>query len=141
MCDYSLESTARRDAVAGDQLKTARIGIHATIGLVAPNDPSTAVCLIPGTRLIVSAIPVDLQHRWGVGEVVTGTFAKKSVSQGLLGLFRYSSYRDGVVLDGSPNFLLFQEFPLDVEVSVELIPAEPALEQPVAAAAREPALT
>src|SRR5690348_909329 len=60
MCDYSLESTARRDAVAGDQLKTARIGMHATVGLIARDEPDTAVCLVPGTRLILSAIPRDL---------------------------------------------------------------------------------
>lgn len=125
MCDYSLESVARRDAVAGDQLKTARIGVHATVGLVAADDPATAVCLTPGTKLIVSAIPADLQQRWGVREVATATFAKSDQQQGLLGFFRHSYYHDGVVFDGAvAPFALFQEFPLGVEVSVEVIPGQ-----------------
>ncbi|HEX4637682.1 MAG TPA: hypothetical protein VH189_15980 [Rhizomicrobium sp.] len=125
MCDYSLESAARRDAVAGDQLKTARIGVHATVGLIAREDPSMAVCLKPGTKLIVSAIPADLQLRWGVGDVTTATFAKSSQTQGLLGFFRHSYYHDGVIFDGAIRpFALFQEFPLGVEVSVEVIPGE-----------------
>jgi len=125
MCDYSLESAARRDAVAGDQLKTARIGVHATVGLIAREDPSVAVCLKPGTKLIVSAIPADLQLRWGVNEVATATFAKGSPHQGLLGFFRHSYYQDGVVFEGAIRpFALFQEFPLGVEVSVEVIPGE-----------------
>ena len=125
MCDYSLESTARRDAVAGDQLKTARIGMHATVGLIAPDEPNTAVCLVPGTRLILSPIPRELQLRWGVGEVAVGTFAKSSRPSGLLGFFRTHTYRDGIVFDGAPAcFLLFQEFPPGVEVSVELVPGD-----------------
>jgi hypothetical protein len=125
MCDYSLESAARRDAVAGDQLKTARIGVHATVGLIASDDPSTAVCLMPGTKLIVSAIPPDLRERWGVPEVATATFAKNNPQSGLLGFFRHSYYHDGVVFDGASGpFTLFQEFPPGIEVSVELVPGQ-----------------
>ncbi len=142
MCDYSLESVARRDAIAGDQLKTARIGIHATVGLIAPNDPSMAVCLKPGTRLIVSAIPSDLQRRWGVGEVVAGTFSKGNQPQGLLGFFRFSSFRDGIVFDGTgARFALFQEFPLGLEISVEVIPGEGAGHDAMRRTARYPAWT
>ena len=121
MCDYSLESAARRDAAVGDQLKTARIGVHGTIGLVSRNDPSTAVCLLSGARLVVSGIPAGLQQQWGVGEVAIATFQKRdgrNAYQGPMGF-----YHDGVVFDGSPDrVVLFQEFPLDVEVSVETIP-------------------
>ncbi|HXR94442.1 MAG TPA: hypothetical protein VN718_01090 [Rhizomicrobium sp.] len=73
MCDYSLESAARRDAAVGDQLKTARIGVHGTIGLVSRHDPETAVCLLPGARLVVSGIPAGLQQQWGVGEAAIAT--------------------------------------------------------------------
>lgn len=123
MCDYSLESAARRDAAAGDQLTTARLGLHGTIGLTASNDPSTAVCLKPGTRLIISAIPAELQQRWGVGEVATATFGKNGEQPVHQGLFRHSYYRDGVIFDGTSGpFVLFQEFPLGAEISVEVLP-------------------
>jgi len=139
MCDYSLESAARRDAKAGDQLKTARIGVHATIGLIAADDASTAVCLLPGTRLIVSTIPAEFQQRWGIGEVATATFAKSNEQPGLLGFFRHSHYHDGVVFDGTlGHFVLFQEFPLGLEVSVEVMPGQ-TIEAPAREAASEPA--
>jgi hypothetical protein len=142
MCDYSLESVARRDAIAGDQLKTARIGVHATVGLIEPNDPSMAVCLKPETRLIASAIPSNLQHRWGVGEVVAGTFSKGSQKKGLLGFFRFSTYRDGIVFDGTGGrFVLFQEFPLGLEISVEVIPGEAPGQDSMRRTARFPAWT
>jgi hypothetical protein len=121
MCDYSLESAARRDAAVGDQLRTARIGVHGTIGLVSRNDPATAVCLLPGARLVVSGIPAGMQQQWGVGEVAIATFQKRdgrNVYQGPMGF-----YHDGVIFDGGRDtVVLFQEFPLDVEVSVETIP-------------------
>lgn len=121
MCDYSLESAARRDAAVGDQLKTARIGVHGTVGLVSRNDPDTAVCLLPGARLVVSGIPDGLRQQWGVGEVVIATFHKREerdTYQRPMGF-----YHDGVVFDGAPDRLvLFQEFPLEIEVSVETIP-------------------
>lgn len=121
MCDYSLESTARRDAAVGDQLKTARIGVHGTIGLVTHADPSTAVCLMPGARLVVSGIPAGLQQKWGVGEVAIATFQKRDghdTYQRPMGF-----YHDGVTFDGTRDtIVLFQEFPLEIEVSVETIP-------------------
>lgn len=121
MCDYSLESTARRDAAVGDQLKTAKIGVHGTVGLVSHDNPATAVCLMPGARLVVSGIPASLQQQWGVGEVAIATFEKRdgrNAYQGPMGF-----YHDGVIFDGGHRaVVLFQEFPLDIEVSVETIP-------------------
>ena len=121
MCDYSLESAARRDAAVGDQLKTARIGVHGTIGLVSRNDPATAVCLLPGARLVVSGIPAGLQQHWDVGEAAIATFRKRDERDAYQRPMGF--YHDGVAFDGAPDKLvLFQEFPLEIEVSVETIP-------------------
>jgi hypothetical protein len=124
MCDYSLESLARRDAKIGDQLKTAKIGTHGTVGLVAPDSAETAVCLRPGTRLIVSGIPASLQKAWRVGEVAVATFLKRDT----IGMWSRGGYhRDGVKFDGSRDqMILFQEFPPGMEVSVETVPGETA---------------
>ena len=121
MCDYSLESAARRDAAVGDQLKTAGIGVHGTIGLVSRHDPETAVCLLPGARLVVSGIPVGLQQQWRVSEAAIATFQKRDRAGAYQGPMGF--YHDGVVFDGAPDRLvLFQDFPLEIEISVETIP-------------------
>jgi hypothetical protein len=125
MCDYSLESFARRDAKSGDQLRTEKVGGYGSIGLVAPDAPQTAVCLRPGTKLIVSGIPALLQKAWNVEAVVVATFEQRKPSR-FMGLFsRGGPHRDGVRFDaGDHPFVLFQEFPTGVEVSVETIPGE-----------------
>jgi len=116
MCDYSLKAFARRDAKSGDQLRTQTLGGFGSVGLVAPDAPKTAVCLRPGTKLIVSSIPALWQKAWNVGAVVVATFEQRDA----LGY-----YRDGVRFDAADHpFVLFQEFPVGVELSVEMIPGE-----------------
>lgn len=52
MCDYSAESAKRRDARQGDKLVSNTISTMGhTRGFTAAEDPSMAVCLIPGTGL------------------------------------------------------------------------------------------
>ena len=53
MCDYSLQSTQTRPAKVGDKLTTHNFGTG-TRGFAAPEDPTTAVCLLPGTELAFS---------------------------------------------------------------------------------------
>jgi hypothetical protein len=53
MCDFSLQSTQSRPAKIGDKLTTRNFGTG-TRGLAAPEDPTTAVCLLPGTELAFS---------------------------------------------------------------------------------------
>jgi hypothetical protein len=116
MCDYSLESFARRDAKSGDQLRTEKLSGFGSVGLVAPDAPQTAVCLRPGTKLIVSGIPALLQRAWNVGAVAVASFEQRDA---------LGRYRDGVRFDAKDHrFVLFQEFPVGVEISVEMIPGE-----------------
>jgi hypothetical protein len=53
MCDFSLQSTRSRAAKVGDKLTTHNFGTG-TRGFAAPEDPTTAVCLLPGTELAFS---------------------------------------------------------------------------------------
>ncbi len=53
MCDYSLQSIQSRQAKVGDKLKTHNFGTG-TRGFASPEDPTTAVCLLPGTELAFS---------------------------------------------------------------------------------------
>jgi hypothetical protein len=50
MCDYSLHSVKSRSARVGDKLTTRNFGTG-TRGFAAPEDVSTAVCVLPGTEL------------------------------------------------------------------------------------------
>jgi hypothetical protein len=57
MCDYSLQSVKSRSAKVGDQLTTRNFGTG-TRGFAAPEDVSTAVCVLPGTELAFAKQPL-----------------------------------------------------------------------------------
>ena len=69
MCDFSLQSTRSRAAKIGDKLTTRNFGTG-TRGFAAPEDPATAVCLLPGTELAFSK-EVALTTA-GTGELTIG---------------------------------------------------------------------
>jgi hypothetical protein len=50
MCDYSLTSVSSRPARVADRLTTHDFGTG-TRGFCAAEDPTTAVCVLPGTEL------------------------------------------------------------------------------------------
>jgi hypothetical protein len=50
MCDYSLHNVKSRPAKVGDKLTTHNFNTG-TRGFAAPEDPSTAVCVLAGTEL------------------------------------------------------------------------------------------
>jgi hypothetical protein len=50
MCDYSLMHVKSRPASVGDKLRTTNFGTG-TRGFAGANDPTTAVCVLPGTEL------------------------------------------------------------------------------------------
>src|SRR5262245_35343530 len=54
MCDYSLMHVKSRPASVGDKLRTSNFGTG-TRGFAAPDDPDTAVCVLPGTELAFEA--------------------------------------------------------------------------------------
>jgi hypothetical protein len=51
MCDYSLELVASRSAEVGDKLVSTGFHRTTTRGFASVDDPSVAVCLLPGTEL------------------------------------------------------------------------------------------
>ena len=50
MCDYSLHTVKSRPAKVGDKLTTQYFNTG-TRGFAAPQDPNTAVCVLPGTEI------------------------------------------------------------------------------------------
>jgi hypothetical protein len=75
MCDYSLENIRSRPARAGDKLVSA--GFHHTVsrGFASVDDPTVAVCLLPGTEL---AFEEDV--RCETGFVLSRTLGHKVAS-------------------------------------------------------------
>jgi hypothetical protein len=65
MCDYSLQNVKSRPAKVGDKLTTHQFNTG-TIGFAAPEDASTAVCVLPGTELAF-ARAVSCQPRGWLG--------------------------------------------------------------------------
>jgi hypothetical protein len=58
MCDYSLHSVKSRSAEVGDKLTTRNFGTG-TRGFAAPEDVTTAVCVLPGTELAFAKQPLS----------------------------------------------------------------------------------
>ena len=63
MCDYSLQSVRSRPAKIADKLVSRNFGTG-TRGFCSPDDPNTAVCVLPGTELAFDN-PIDA-HRTAI---------------------------------------------------------------------------
>jgi hypothetical protein len=85
MCDYSLEHYSSRPARVFERYETMCFP-SGSIGLAAPGDCNTAVCVQYGTPLMLAAIPTRLRENLSIGESSAATF--KRLSHGV--------YRDGV---------------------------------------------
>ena len=71
MCDYSLHNVKSRSAKIGDTLTTRNFGTG-TRGFAAPEDLSTAVCVLPGTELAFAEEPARAGTGfcgWGVKRI------------------------------------------------------------------------
>ena len=109
MCDYSLHSVKSRPAKVGDKLTTRNFNTG-TRGFAAPEDASTAVCVLPGTEL---------------------AFAKE-VRCGLSGLFGYGlEFPDG-------QFVLLTDVFEGQEATVLQLPAQPITAADIKAKERIP---
>jgi hypothetical protein len=64
MCDYSLHGIATRPAKVGDKLKTTNFGNSITRGFADIEQPSVAVCLLPGTEV---AFDCKVEFEGGLG--------------------------------------------------------------------------
>ena len=51
MCDYSLDFVASRPAKVGDKLVTTKFNNSVTRGFAAVEEPTVAVCVLPGTEI------------------------------------------------------------------------------------------
>ena len=116
MCDYSLEMYASRPAREGEIYVTTRFP-SGSIGMAAPGDCTTAVCVSYGTRLMLENLPTEIQQTMGVAAVEDIVFTR--LENGL--------HRDGVKFANGVEMPLHR---LGAGVLVSLIDAEkPAVKE------------
>lgn len=70
MCDYSLHVVSSRPAESAETIVTSDFAGTKTRGFASPADPTTAVCLRPGTEVVFEqkAYADGLLFRRGIGE-------------------------------------------------------------------------
>jgi hypothetical protein len=70
MCDYSLHVVSSRPAQSAETIITSEFAGTKTRGFASPTDPTTAVCLRPGTEVVFedNAYSDGLLFRRSIGE-------------------------------------------------------------------------
>jgi hypothetical protein len=115
MCDYSLEMYASRPARESEKYVTTRFP-SGSIGLAAPGDCTTAVCVQYDTQLKLEGISSDLQTRLGI----------KGGEQVVFARLEHGAYRDGVKF-GNGKEISLQLLGSGVSVSLVDARAKPEL--------------
>ena len=122
MCDYSLQHVNSRPAKVGDRLTTYNFNTG-TVGFAAPEDASTAVCVLPGTELAfaraVSCRPRGL-FGWKAGIVNHTTAIFRQVNKDNL-----LTHHDALEFPDGKVVLLTDLFE-GQEATVLQLPAQPA---------------
>lgn len=122
MCDYSLEMYASRPAREGEIYVTSRFS-SGSIGMSAPGDCTTAVCVSYGTRLRLENLPVEIQQTLNVAAVEDIVFTR--LENGL--------HHDGVKFANGAEIPLHR---LGAGVLVSLIDVESIVRKEIAPEAR-----
>lgn len=121
MCGYSLELEQTRTARQGDLLTTAAFGNHGSIGMVSADEPGTAVCLLPGSRLRVTGVPGNLAAELAISPGDLATFQTDASGTGYVDGLRFDHH----VGPGS-GICKLQDLLIGLSVEVVQVPAEPA---------------
>lgn len=97
MCDYSLEMFGSRPAREFERYVTTRFA-SGSMGLAAPGDCSTAICVQYDTRLALEGLSKELQAHLELGPVAEAKFIRLD----------HGPYRDGVRFDNGRQASLQQ---------------------------------
>ena len=137
MCDYSLHGVRSRLAKVAEKLVTTDFGTG-TRGFAAPDDPQTAVCLLPGTELAFSS---EVSHlRWTIMSLIKWRFTVRTTTPYRTAIFRrvdvgMMTHHDALEFpDGEVWFLT--TLSIGQEAAVLQLPAMP---RPIAETQEEPA--
>jgi len=132
MCDYSLQNVKSRPASVGDKLTTRNFGTG-TRGFAAPEDPTTAVCVLPGTELAFSKEIACVSHGllgWGSKTAVHKTAIFRQINKDIA-----HRHHDGLEFPDGETVLL-TELCEGQEATVLQLPAIPTTQEEVEAQTR-----
>ena len=121
MCDYSLHNVKSRPAKVGDKLTTHNFNTG-TRGFAAPEDASTAVCVLPGTELaFAKEVRCGLSGSFGLMNTVSHTTAifRQINTDKLLTHHDALEFPDG-------QFVLLTDVVEGQEATVLQLPAQPS---------------
>ncbi len=76
MCDYSLHLLTSRPAKVGDKLVTTNFANSITRGFATTEEPTVAVCLLPGTEVAFENDVIEYRHFLPPNRKVTGKVAR-----------------------------------------------------------------
>jgi hypothetical protein len=99
MCDFSLETVTSRPARIGDRLTTRNFGTG-TRGFAAPENPTMAVCVLPGTELAFSKnVIVTRFFRWSLTTMGHSTASFRQVNKDRLDMYHDAlEFPDGQIV-------------------------------------------
>jgi hypothetical protein len=121
MCDFSLQSVKSRPAKVGDKLTTRDFGTG-TRGFAASENPSVAVCVLPGTELAFAHDVERLRTRlwpWHDGTIKYKTAIFRQINKG-----KVAAHHDSLEFpDGQIVLLTFLRE--GQQATVLQLPAEP----------------
>ncbi len=103
MCDYSLELVASRPAKVGDKLVSAGFPHTVTRGFVSVDDPTLAVCVLPGTELAF-----DKEVRCETGVLFAWRLGQKVARFRQVNKGRSSAHHDALEFPDGKTVLLTQ---------------------------------
>jgi hypothetical protein len=118
MCKYSLEAYDNRPAQQGEILQLQQFE-SGTKGFVSPSDPETAVCLLPGTKVLVASTVENFG-----GHLVAGTkaeFVEKHKHNAPVGA---DGHKDALHFEGVADPVLLQDLPEGVTIEVIEVPSD-----------------
>jgi hypothetical protein len=101
MCDYSLELVRSRPAKVGDKLVSAGFPHTVSRGFAAVDDPTVAVCLLPGTELAF-----EEEVRCETGFVLSRTLDHKVASFCQINTNLWNRHRDALEFPDGTTVLL-----------------------------------
>jgi hypothetical protein len=122
MCDYSLHNVTSRPAKVGDKLTTHNF-YTGTRGFAAPEDASTAVCVLPGTELAFAQPVMRSPHvlvGWKANMIAHTTAIFRQVNKD-----NPRTHHDALEFPDGQMVLLTDVFE-DQEATVLQLPAQPA---------------
>src|SRR5262245_64091554 len=101
MCDYSLELVKSRPATVGDKLVSAGFPHTVSRGFASVDDPTVAVCLLPGTELAF-----EEEVRCETGFVLSRTLGHKVASFRQVNTDLPNRHRDALEFSDGTTVLL-----------------------------------